>query len=184
MKHSNAYASFFAPLLSLLVTGCATSPAVDVPQVLKPAANQSLAMVVKATGVQIYECRASKDATGYEWAFVAPEAQLFDARGQAIGSHGAGPHWQARDGSRVVGTVQARADAPSAGAIPWLLLSTKSTGSDGVFSKVTSVQRVNTVGGVAPATPCTRETTGKSARVDYTADYRFFALRSNSAYSY
>jgi hypothetical protein len=183
MKHTNAF-HVFAPLFSILVAGCATSPAVDVPQALKPAANQSLAMVVKATGVQIYECRASKDATGYEWAFVAPEAKLFDARGQEIGSHGAGPHWQARDGSRVVGAAQARADSPSPGAIPWLLLSAKSTGPDGAFSKVTSVQRVNTVGGVAPVTPCTREIAGRSARVDYTADYRFFALPSDSTYSY
>jgi len=63
-------------------------------------------MIVAARGVQIYECRVRKDAgAGYEWAFVAPEAELFDAKGNAIGRHGAGPTWQATDGSRIVGTL-------------------------------------------------------------------------------
>jgi hypothetical protein len=162
---------------ALLATACASPLTSQVPDALKPAANETLAMIVAAKGVQIYECRARKDGTGVEWSFVAPDAELFDTRGQAIGRHGAGPYWQARDGSRIVGTLQARADAPTSSAIPWLLLSTKSTGPDGTFGKVTSIQRINTVGGLAPSTPCTRETTGSSVRIDYTADYRLFAPR-------
>ena len=42
---------------------------------------------------------------------------------------------------------------------------------------VTSVQRVNTIGGVAPAMPCTDAFKGTSARVPYTADYIFFSSR-------
>jgi hypothetical protein len=110
---------------------------------LRPAANESLARVVPAKGVQIYECRDGK------WAFVAPEAELFDRSGKKIGTHYAGPHWEAADGSRIVGTVKQRADAPAGGNIPWLLLATKSVGNDGAFSKVSSIQRVATVGGVA-----------------------------------
>ena len=50
-------------------------------------------MVVPAKGTQIYECRAKKDASGaYEWAFVAPDAVLYDVRGNVIGKHGAGPY--------------------------------------------------------------------------------------------
>jgi hypothetical protein len=173
MKHSTP----IALLAALLATACASSLTVQIPDAIKPAASETLAMTVAAKGVQIYECRVRKDGTGVEWAFVAPDADLFDARGIAIGQHGAGPYWQARDGSRVVGTLQARADAPVTGAIPWLLLATKSTGPDGTFGKVTSIQRINTVGGIAPSTPCTRETTGTSARIDYTADYRLFAPR-------
>ncbi len=82
--------------------------------------------------------------------------------------------WQSADGSRVVGTVKARADAPAPGSIPWLLLATKSSGPVGVFSNVASIQRVNTAGGIAPATPCTAQLTGTAARVPYTADYRLF----------
>src|SRR4051812_33488472 len=105
--------------MALVLAGCAT-PGVQVPDSLKPGANEKLAMVVPAKGVQIYECRTGK------WAFVAPEAELFDQNGKKIGKHYAGPHWEAADGSKVVGAVKARADAPAAGDIPWLLLGTKS----------------------------------------------------------
>jgi Protein of unknown function (DUF3455) len=71
--------------------------------------------------------------------------------------------------------VKARADAPGAGNIPWLLLGTKSVGAEGAFSKVTSIQRVATVGGVAPAGSCAQA--GAKARVDYTADYYFFTSK-------
>jgi hypothetical protein len=163
---------------AMLLAACASPARVEVPDTLKPGANEALAMIVPAKGVQIYECRAKKDVSlGHEWAFVAPEAELFDTKGKAIGLHGAGPFWQATDGSRIVGTLKQRADAPVAGAIPWLLIAAKSNGTPGAFSTVTSIQRVNTVGGVAPAAPCTRDSTGKSARVDYTADYYFFAHR-------
>jgi len=166
-------------LLVLFVASCASlqapRSAVEVPAKLKPGANESLAMIVPAKGVQIYECRARKDQSGgYEWVFVAPEAGLFDARGNTIGRHYAGPHWESTDGSKVVGTVKERADAPAANAIPWLLLVAKPVGAEGSFSKITSIQRVNTAGGVAPEAGCSQAAVGTSVRVAYTADYNFF----------
>ena len=165
--------------LALFVAGCASAQppgtTVQVPDKLKPGANESLATIVPAKGVQIYECRARKDQTGdYEWAFVAPEAELFDPSGNRIGRHYAGPTWEAADGSRIVGTVQEHADAPSADAIPWLLLSAKSEGSEGAFSRVTSVQRISTAGGVAPKGGCSQAAAGTLARINYTAEYVFF----------
>ena len=157
----------------LALAACAAAPAV--PETLRPGANETLAMVVAAKGVQIYECRAKGAA--HEWAFVAPEAELFDARGVPVGWHGAGPTWEAVDGSRVKGAVKARADAPNANAIPWLLLATRNDGPAGAFSAVSSIQRVNTAGGLPPPHGCTRETAGKQARVNYAADYRFFTAR-------
>jgi len=62
-------------------------------------------------------------------------------------------------------------------AIPWLLLAAKSVGSEGSFSKVTSVQRVNTVGGGAPKAGCSQAVVGTPARIDYTADYYFFTTK-------
>ncbi|MBX9945982.1 MAG: DUF3455 domain-containing protein [Reyranella sp.] len=151
------------------------SPA-GIPAALQPAAGESLATTVNAAGVQIYECRATgATPTGHAWTFVAPEAELFDAKGQGIGRHGAGPYWQADDGSRVVGKVKARAEAPAAGTIPWLLLITESTGPQGAFSKVTSIQRIDTVGGAVPTTACTRQAAGTLARIHYTAVYRLFS---------
>lgn len=149
------------------LAGCASS--VSVPDSLKPAAGESLALVVPAQGDQIYECRAGK------WAFVAPEAELFNRAGKKIGRHYAGPHWESLDGSRIVGAVKARADAPRAGDIPWLLLSAKSVGAEGAFSKVTSIQRVTTLGGSAPIEPCSQD--GRRVRVPYTADYYFYTAK-------
>jgi uncharacterized protein DUF3455 len=179
MTRPSKLASF---LLVLLAAGCAgpqpSAPLAGVPDKLKPGANESLAMIVPAKGVQVYECRARKAQDGgYEWAFVAPEAELFDTRGSRVGRHYAGPHWEAADGSKIVGALKERADAPVAGAIPWLLLDAKSVGAPGAFSKVTSIQRVNTAGGTAPASGCSQAAAGTPARVPYTADYYFFATR-------
>ena len=162
-------------LAALLASACAT-PTLTVPPQLTPGAGEGLSMIVPAKGVQIYECRAAKEG-GYHWTFVAPEAELLDARGGRIGRHYAGPHWEAADGSRIVGAVKARSDAPAAGAIPWLLLGAKSVGPDGAFSNVTHVQRVNTVGGMAPGSGCSENAAGTAARVPYTADYYFFSPR-------
>lgn len=159
------------------VAACSSTATTPVPASLAPGAGQVLAMTVPARGVQIYECRATRDGKGHAWAFVAPDAALLDAGGSAIGSHGAGPVWQSTDGSRVVGTVKARADAPTAGTIPWLLLATKSTGPEGAFSRVTYIQRVNTAGGAAPTAPCAEGLLGRTVRVPYTADYRLFTAR-------
>src|SRR6266446_9542586 len=165
--------------LALLAAGCAGQQApmsaVKAPDQLKPGANESLAMIVPAKGVQIYECRARKDQAGdNEWAFVASEADLFDGRGRKVGRHYAGPHWESVDGSKILGAVKERAEAPVAGAIPWLLLTAKSVGPDGAFSRVKSIQRVNTAGGAAPTTDCSQATAGTPARINYTADYYFF----------
>ena len=153
-------------VIVLFAAGCAST--VPVPEALNPGAHESLAMVVPAKGVQIYECRDRK------WVFVAPEADLFARLGQTIGTHYAGPAWEAADGSKVVGAVKARSDAPQAGAIPWLLLSTKSVAGEGAFSKVSSIQRVSTTGGVAPMGSCEA---GAKARVAYTANYYFFTAK-------
>lgn len=171
------------PLLFVLHAGAgaaaesALAP-INVPEKLAVGTNETLRMVVPARGVQIYECRARKDQPGaYEWAFVAPEAELYDLRGNRIGLHYAGPHWESADGSKIVGALKERADAPASGAIPWLLLSAKSVGPEGAFSKVTSIQRVNTAGGAAPAEGCSSANAGAKARRDYTTDYYFFSAR-------
>jgi hypothetical protein len=163
----------------LLAAGCAATPksSLQVPDALKPGAGEKLVRVVPARGDQIYECRERKDQpadqpVAYDWAFVAPAAELFDDDGKQIGKHYAGPSWEAADGSKIVGKVKQLSAAPAARAIPWLLLEAKSAGKEGTFSRVTSIQRVATVGGVAPAGGCAQA--GTQARVPYTADYYFF----------
>ncbi len=149
---------------------------IAVPGVLSAGANEHFALTLPATGVQIYECRGNPDGK-FAWAFVAPEATLFDLQGKRVGKHYAGPTWELDDGSKVVGSLKQRSDAPIAGAIPWLLIGTKSTGGAGALSPMTSLQRVNTDAGVAPSEICAAGLVGRNARVAYTADYYFFSTR-------
>ena len=173
----------FLPLaLVALLAACATEapkptpPTVAIPGNLAAPPGESLVRTLWADGVQVYECRAKPDAgAAPAWVFVAPEANLVDAGGMLVGRHYAGPTWEATDGSKVVGTVKAKVDSPDAGAIPWLLLATHSTGKPGLFDKVTTIQRVATVGGAAPAAGCDATTIGKPARVPYKAQYAQYA---------
>ena len=168
------------------------SPAV--PPALTVPAGAELAVHDRGVGVQIYTCTASggtgtsganvdSGATTYAWVLKAPDATLFDACGVEVGSHGAGPQWTSTvDGSAISGAKVMQADAPLAGAIPWLLLRATSTSGAGVFSDVSYVQRVNTSGGKAPATGCDASTVGSETRVDYSADYYFYTGGAGSAW--
>jgi hypothetical protein len=91
-----------------------------------------------------------------------------------VGHHFAGPTWQGQDGSAVVGAVLQRADAPDPGAIPWLLLEAKEHAGSGAFSTITHIQRLDTVGGVAPSEGCDEMHAGAEVRVPYQATYAFF----------
>jgi hypothetical protein len=180
MKKRDVAAIARTSLIALLA-GCAT-PAVGtvstVPDSLKVPATQTLSLETHATGVQIYDCKPSKDdPTRFEWVFKAPEADLFDSTGKKIGKHYAGPAWESNDGSRVVGEVKARADAPDVNAIPWLLLSAKSTSGVGVLAHTASIQRMHTVGGKAPLEGCSQAQAGRQTRVPYQATYYFYVVR-------
>jgi len=150
---------------------------VAVPDSLKVPPTQALGLAAHALGVQIYDCKPSKDDPArYEWVFRAPEADLFDPVGTRIGKHYAGPTWESNDGSKVVAEIKAKDDGPDANAIPWLLLTAKSTSGDGVLAHTVSVQRVYTVGGKAPPGGCGAAQAGRAreARVPYSAMYFFF----------
>jgi hypothetical protein len=158
--------------LAAALTACgAVTPPAPLPAQLAPPAGERLSHVLHADGVQIYECMPTKDY-GHAWTLKAPEARLVDvATRRDMGRHYGGPSWEAPDGSRIVGQLKARADAPDAHAIPWLLIDARSVAADGSFAAVRSVQRVDTVGGKAPAGPCNA---GATARVPYQAVYRFY----------
>ena len=169
-------------LLSLLLVASASTPVgPTIPSTLVPAGQHAVDRVA-ARGVQVYQCRGIAGTTqDTHWVFVAPDAQLFDAEGRHAGTHYAGPHWEAPDGSKIFGIVKAREDAPREGAIPWLLLSAHSFGGEGRFAKVASVQRLNTSGGVAPARACDVTSIGAIERVPYTADYVLYSMSQPAA---
>jgi hypothetical protein len=154
--------------------GTPTSAAA-IPDNLEPPEDSVLLFALKARGVQIYACEADpNDATAFVWTFKAPEAELLNERGEVVGSHFAGPTWQGQDGSSVIGAVLERATAPDVGAIPWLLLEAKEHEGSGAFSTITHIQRLDTVGGVAPAEGCDEAHAGEEVRAPYQAIYAFF----------
>ena len=137
---------------------------------ITPPSDNKVVAHVFATGVQIYHWNGSA------WAFFAPVATLYaDASHQTqVGTHFAtptGPAWRANDGSQV---VEQRVDGctPDTTAIQWLLLRTISEEGNGIFSGVSFVQRVNTVGGIAPSEAGT--SVGEERQVPYTAEYIFY----------
>lgn len=134
-----------------------------------------LAFQVDAVGAQVYACRA--DATGNTaWVLEAPDATLYACGGRVAGTHYAGPTWEAKDGSKVTATRVASYQ-PDPTAIPELLLKAATHEGAGQMAKVSFIQRLDTVGGLAPATGCDAEHLGATARVDYTATYYFYEAK-------
>ena len=151
----------------------AASPARADEAAVAPPPGAALLLRVAADGVQIYACETTD--TGRRWVFKAPDASLFDSDGRQIGTHFAGPSWKLADGSVVVADVAARADAPEASAIPWLLLRAKSHDGVGTLANAAFIRRIDTKGGGAPKTDCEPAHIGEQARMRYSAVYEFYA---------
>ena len=163
-------------MLCAVLTGCAAAPSAPGP--LRVPGNQELLRQLHATGVQIYQCQPAKnDPSRWEWSFKQPEARLSTAMGRTIGRHYGGPTWEANDGSKVTGEVIARSESAKPNSIPLLLLRAKATSGKGIFSGVKYIQRLNTVGGNAPAVACRNEQAGQELRASYTADYLFYGVK-------
>jgi len=158
---------------SAMAYGQASASGDPVPPELKPPKAAKLILHAHATGDQVYTCK--QDGAQSSWTLKAPDAQLFDATGKAIGHHFAGPTWKLEDGSAVTGKVAARYDPPDKDSIPWLLLTVVEHSGNGPLSNVTYIQRLNTKGGKAPAAGCDSSHVGEEVRVPYSADYFFFA---------
>jgi hypothetical protein len=143
-----------------------------------------------AVGTQNYICLPS--AAGFAWSLFGPQATLFDDKDKQVITHFLSPNplesgtpratWQdSKDTSAVWALAIASSSDPlfvAPGAVPWLLLQVVGV-QDGPkgdkLSKTTFIQRLNTSGGVAPATGCAVSTdVGRREFVPYTADYFFY----------
>jgi hypothetical protein len=133
------------------------------------APGETLVATIHAEGAQVYECKA--DASGkLVWQFREPIATLL-VDGKTVGRHYAGPNWELADGSAVTAKVAARAPGATPEDIPLLKLDVASQRGAGQLIGVTTIQRLNTKGGVAEG-PCERA--GAFHNVPYSADYAFF----------
>jgi len=168
-----------------------TPPAV--PDKLQPLEGNEVYLIGHAFGTQDYVCRAS--GSGVAFVLTTPEAVLFDNPARRIINHYFSPNpveggtvratWQStRDSSVFWGKLSAQAtfdtdpEFVAKDAIPWVLLSQAGV-LDGIggntLSVASFVQRVNTVGGVAPSVGClSLDDINNTAFVPYEADYVFF----------
>jgi hypothetical protein len=139
----------------------------------EPPTGAKVRLTLTATGVQVYSCKSAPTGN-LAWTFMAPQAKLFNKDAKEVGTHSAGPTWSLTNGSIIHGQVISTTPTPN--AIPWLLLKPAEPGT-GVFKKINYIRRSNTVGGLAPATPCDNEHLNAIAQVPYQATYTFYSAQ-------
>jgi hypothetical protein len=155
----------------------AVAPPAGITSAITASADEEAAFALRAEGTHIFECKTvASNPDRYAWAFTAPDATLYDA-GRPVARHAAENQFEAlADRSSLSATLRARQDG-GADNLPWILMRALPTEDAGLFAGVTSVQRVNTSGGVAPAAGCDADNVGKEARSRFSADYYFYRRR-------
>lgn len=172
--------------LALMLGACGSTPMMSsmkidnaaLPEAVRVPAGESQKLWTTTDAGQItYECREKKDMAGqYEWFFVGPVAKLKDGSGKEIGSYFGPPAtWVSNDGSRVAGKqVAVSPNTTTPGSIPLQLVKADPATGNGAMQGVSYIQRLKTVGGVAPALPCAAGNMGEKKIVAYAADYVFY----------
>ena len=192
-----AWASIVA-LVTLALTQVGYAEAQTPPPVppgLEVEAPDTLFLLGRGVGTQNYECQPVESLGRVDWVLFTPQATLFDDQGGQLTTHFFSPNPNPADLNAIRATWQdsvntsavwAKAVAASTdaqfvarGAVAWVKLQvvgTKAGPAGGnTFSGATFVQRLNTVGGLAPSTGCSIPTDiGKRQFVPYTADYFFY----------
>jgi len=162
-----------------------------VPDSIRVPAGDRLFLAGHAFGTQNYICLPS--GAGFAWALFSPQATLFHNDARQVMTHFLSPNPEEAGTLRATwqysvdtSAVWARAIASSSDsgfvapdAIPWLLLEV--VGADGGptggrrLTVATYIQRLNTAGGIAPATGCSQSANvGSRTFVPYEADYFFY----------
>jgi hypothetical protein len=153
---------------SVLVIALAKLPSVAQSADGIMAPGEKLVVTLHAQGAQVYECKAGVSG-GLAWQFREPVATLVE-NGVTVGRHYAGPGWELADGSIITGKVVGRAPGAGPKDIPLLKLEVTSRRGAGRLSEISTIQRLNTVGGVVEGA-C--EKAGALLSVPYSADYTF-----------
>ena len=152
-----------------LLLGCSGTLACAAPLPDSVAApGQTLVATLDAEGAQVYQCQP--DANGkLVWTFREPIATLL-LDGKTVGRHYAGPVWELADGSQIAAKVAGRAPAATPADIPLLRLDVSAQRGQGALAQVTTVQRLETRGGVQEGACSER---GALRSVPYSAVYKF-----------
>ena len=151
----------------LLLTSAALADDKPLPAAIA-APGETVVLSLHAVGMQNYDCKPGADGK-LVWTFNSPQATLTSGD-KVAGHHSAGPTWELTDGSGITAKVVGNAPGAGAGDVAWLKLEVNSHKGSGQLSDVTTVQRINTVGGVL-AGSCDRQGAGRG--MPYSADYVF-----------
>lgn len=155
------------------------SSILGVPDTLNVPEGNKLVEDAYATGFQIYEVqRSASDPNVFSWVNIAPLAKLFKKPDftDLLINHFAGPTWEFLKGpnsgqkvvaKKVVGITKDNT------AIQWLLLKADASLSS-PDNQITFVQRLFTVGGLAPTTGADEAHLGQLDSIPYTARYFFY----------
>jgi len=151
----------------------------DVPDAIAVPAGLEPVLFAHASGSQVYTCQAGTDAK-FAWTLKGPDAELKDRKDKVIGQHSTDPasklpKWRLKDGSEVTGKGAAHVDSLDPDSVPWLLVNVESHAGKGLLADVTTIQRVHTHGGQAPAEGCDESHKDRETKSSYTADYYFYA---------
>jgi len=154
----------------------------EIPDTLKVPEGNRLVSDGYATGFQIYQVkRSATDPNVFSWVNIAPLATLFEKPDftNQMSLHFAGPTWLLtkgpNKGQRIVGK-RIQGITVDATAIQWLLLQAVDSLSS-ANNTITFVQRLSTVGGVAPTTGADEAHLGKLDSIPYTAHYLFYEAK-------
>ena len=158
---------WFAVIGSAAATMLSGNAQAQMPAAIE-APGQTVVATFHAEGAQVYECKAAADGK-LAWAFREPIATLL-LDGKTVGRHYAGPNWEHADGSAVVAKAAGNAPGKTPNDIPWLKLEVTAQRGNGTLTGVTTVQRINTAGGVH-AGAC--EKAGAFHSAPYATDYVF-----------
>jgi Protein of unknown function (DUF3455) len=154
-------------LAALLLSGLPVNAPAQTPLPDAIAApGETVVLTLHAEGAQVYECKAGADGK-LSWVFREPIATLLQG-GTTVGRHYAGPNWEHIDGSAVAGKAVGNAPGTTQKDIPWLKLEVTSHRGSGILSGVTTVLRINTLGGKLEGA-C--DGNGKFQNAPYSADY-------------
>lgn len=166
------------PAITSIVLGLAAVPAAAItapgglPPRLQPSAAEEPAFMLSAEGVHVFECKPG-GPDGFTWSFVAPDATLFE--GSRTAATQSVPNlWESSSDRSSVTAVARATQSAAEGDLPWALFGAQPLSDTGLFAGVTSIQRINTAGGVAPSQACSEDSAGSELRIPFTADYYFY----------
>jgi hypothetical protein len=181
------YLTFITLIALLSAIVFAIDPPTGIPSQLQVPDNNSVLTKLVGVGTQNYQCISSNGS--FTWNLLEAIAVLNNENDDRVGSHyflktpinGGRATWEDdSDHSLVTGKTIATVAAANTNNIALLLVQAVFHGNvtNGFFSDVTYIQRLNTINGVPRASFCNSTAVNDTIAVAYQADYWFYTNTS------